>query len=43
MNMFLCSLACTWMTIIDSIFFIIDILSLDISLEGNAKCVVAQL
>ena len=27
MNKFLCSLACTWMTIIDSQFYIIDILS----------------
>ena len=27
MNEFLCSLACTWMTIIDSLFYIIDILS----------------
>ena len=33
MNMFLCSLACTWMTIIDSQFYIIDSLSLDVSLE----------
>ena len=33
MNKFLCSLACTWMTIIDSQFYIIDNLSLDISLE----------
>ena len=28
MNKFLCSLACTWMTIIDSQFYIIDSLSL---------------
>ena len=28
-NKFLCSLACTWMTIIDSQFYIIDSLSLD--------------
>ena len=28
MNMFLCSLACTWMAIIDSQFYIIDSLSL---------------
>ena len=27
MNKFLCSLACTWMTIIDSQFYIIDSLS----------------
>ena len=33
MNKFLCSLACTWITIIDSQFYIIDSLSLDISLE----------
>ena len=33
MNKFLCSLACTWMTIIDSQFYIIDSLSLDVSLE----------
>ena len=29
MNKFLCSLACTWRTIIDSQFYIIDSLSLD--------------
>ena len=29
MNKFLCSLACTWMSIIDSQFYIIDSLSLD--------------
>ena len=33
MNKFLCSFACTWMTIIDSQFYIIDSLSLDVSLE----------
>ena len=33
MNMFLCSLACTWMTIIDSQLYIIDSLSLDVPLE----------
>ena len=33
MNKFLCSLACTWMTIKDSQFYIIDSLSLDVSLE----------
>ena len=33
MNTFLCSLAYTWMTIIDSQFGIIDSLSLDVSLE----------
>ena len=30
---FLCSLACTWVRIIDSQFYIIDSLSLDVSLE----------
>ena len=43
MNMFLCSLACTWITIIDSQFYIIDSLSLDVSLEWNANLVVAWL
>ena len=33
MNKFLCSLACTWMTMIDSQFHIIDSVSLDISLN----------
>ena len=33
MNKFLCSLACTWMTIIDNQFYITDSLSLDVSLE----------
>ena len=33
MNNFLCSLACTWMTIIDSQFYIIDSSSLDVSFE----------
>ena len=32
-NKFLCSLACTWMIILDSQFYIIDSLSLDVSLE----------
>ena len=41
MNTFLCSLACTWMTIIDSQFYAIDSLSLDVSLELNANLVVA--
>ena len=40
MNKFLCSLACTGMTIIDSQFYIIDSLSLDVSLEWNANLVV---
>ena len=35
MNKFLCSLACTWMTIIDSQFYIFDILALDVSLVGR--------
>ena len=43
MNMFLCSLAYTGMTIIDSQFYIIDSLSLDVSLEWNANLVVAWL
>ena len=33
MNKFLCSLAFTWMTIIDSQIYTIDCLSLDVSLE----------
>ena len=33
MDKFLCSLACTWITIIDSQFYIIDSLSLDVSLQ----------
>ena len=33
MKKLLCSLACTWITIIDSHFYIIDSLSLDVSLE----------
>ena len=43
MNKLLCSLACIWMTIIDSQFDIIDSLSLDVSLEWNANLVVAWL
>ena len=43
MNKFLCSLACTWMTIIDKQFYIINTLSLDVSLEGNANLVVSWL
>ena len=43
MNKFLCSLACTWMTIVGSQFYIIDSLSLDVSLEWNANLVVAWL
>ena len=33
MTKFLCSLACTCMTIVDRKFYIIDSLSLDVSLE----------
>ena len=33
MNKSLCSLACIWMTVIDSQFYIIGSLSLDVSLE----------
>ena len=36
-------LTCIWMTIIDSQFYIIDSLALDISLESNANLVVAWL
>ena len=43
MNKFLCSLKRTWMTIIGSQFYIIDSLSIDVSLEGNANLVVAWL
>ena len=43
MNTFLCSLACIWMTVIDSKLYIIDSLSLDVSLEWNAYLVVAWL
>ena len=43
MNTFLCSFACTWITIIDSWFNIIDSLSLDGSLEWNANLVIAWL
>ena len=43
MNKFFCILACTWITIIDSQFYIIDSLSLDVSLEWNANFAVAWL
>ena len=43
MNKFLRSLACSWMTIIDSQLYIIDSLSLDVSFELNAILVVAWL
>ena len=39
MNKFLCSLACTWMTIIDGKFYIIDSLSLDVLLLGGCLVV----
>ena len=41
MDKILCSLACTWMTKIDSQFYIIDSLSLDVSLIGC--CLVVSL
>ena len=40
MNKVLCSLACTWMTIIDCQFYIIDSLSLDVSLIGGCLVVI---
>ena len=43
MDKFLYSLAGSWMIIIDHQFYIIDSLSLDVSLEWNAKLVVAWL
>ena len=43
MNTFLCSLACTWMAIIDRQFYIIDSKSLDVTLERNDQLVVAWL
>ena len=43
MNKLSCSLACTWITITDSHFYIIDSLSFDVSLECNANLVVAWL
>ena len=43
MSKLLCTLACSWITIIDSQFYIIDSLSLDVSLESNAKLEVAWL
>ena len=39
-NKFLSNLACTWMTIIDSQIYILDSLSLYVSLEYNANSVV---
>ena len=43
MNKFLCSLACTLMTTIDSQFYITESLSLDVSLKRNSNLVVAWL
>ena len=43
MNKFSCSLSCTWMTIMDCLFYASDSLSLDVSLECIAKLVVAWL
>ena len=43
MNKFLCILACTWLKITDSQINIIDSLYLDVSLELNAKLMVAWL
>ena len=43
MNKFLCSLACTWMTIIDSQFYSIDSLSIYVLFEWNPNLVVAWL
>ena len=43
MNKLSCSLSCTWMTIIDSLFYASDSLSWDVSLEYIAKLVVAWL
>ena len=43
MNKFLCSLARTWMTVIDSQFYIIDRFSLDVSFEGKlGGCLVVK-
>ena len=38
MNKFLCSLACTWMTMINSQFYIIDGLSLDVYWNEMLTC-----
>ena len=43
MNKLLCGLTCTWITIIDSQFYIIDSLSLDVSLEYNVNFEVSWL
>ena len=43
MNMFSCSLSCTWMTIINCLFYAFDSFSLDVLLEYIAKLVVVWL
>ena len=43
MNKLLCSLSCTWMTILDCLFYAFDSLSWEVSLEDIAKLVVAWL
>ena len=43
MNKFSCSLSCTWVTIIDRLFYASNNLSLDVSFEYIAKLVVAWL
>ena len=43
MNKLSCSLSCTWMTIINCLFYASDSLSIDVSLESVAKSVVAWL
>ena len=37
------NMSCTWMTILDCLFYAFDILSRDVSLEDSAKLVVASL
>ena len=43
MNNFLCNLSCTWMTIIDCLFYASDSLSWDVSWEYIAKFLVVWL
>ena len=43
MNKLLSSLSCTWMIILDCLFYVFDSLSQDISLEDIANLVVAWL
>ena len=43
MNNFSCSLSCTWITIIDCLFYASDILSRDVTWEYIAKLLVAWL